>query len=78
MGYSDMYARHDLIMESAFLWLEDVNSIKSVSELSKFSLAEPAGRAQPALDLLDRGLRIRVCLFLFSNVPGLSPGSWQV
>ena len=28
MFHFDMYARHDLIIESVYLWLEDVNSIQ--------------------------------------------------
>ena len=32
--YPDMYARHDLIIESAGMWLEDVIQFKSVPLLS--------------------------------------------
>ena len=41
--YADMYARHDLIMESACLWLEDVISIL----WCKNSGAGPDGAALP-------------------------------
>ena len=35
--YYDMYARHDVIIESACVWLEDVNSIQFVCSEGKLA-----------------------------------------
>ena len=38
--YPDIYARHDLIIESACLWLEDVNIIQMNVKCRDFGLAD--------------------------------------
>ena len=37
--YYDMYARHDVIIESACVWLEDVNQFNTVAKLGLILLA---------------------------------------
>ena len=49
--YYDIYARHDVIIESACLWLEDVSSIQNSKFMQSLAAVDPALAARPLISL---------------------------